>query len=188
MTSKSNTSGQHDSNNNDVFLRQTQRRGRYDVPMPDTRRHRPMPDQVTDYGQTATGQHSQWALLSLRLAGNGVNYDEWAAIGHANAWLGVRRDDSTTSKAGAKSLTVRAGSQRASLLSRYAVDSMTDEEAGHASGLAMLPKCCYWKRCSELRQAGYIETTGVMRRSSAGVDQHVCSITQAGHDVLGLLA
>jgi hypothetical protein len=113
-----------------------------------------------------------------------MNYDEWAAIGHANAWLGVRSNNGATSKAGAKSLTVRAGSQRALLLTRYAEDSMTDEEAGHASGLAMLSKCCYWKRCSELRQAGYIATTGVMRRSSAGVDQHVCAITEAGSRVL----
>jgi len=117
-----------------------------------------------------------------------MNYDEWAAIGHANAWLGVRANDGATSKAGAKSLRVRAGSQRALLLSRYEVDSMTDEEAGHASGLAMLPKCCYWKRCSELRQAGYITTTGVMRQSSAGVDQHVCAITEAGYELLRSLS
>ena len=117
-----------------------------------------------------------------------MNYDEWAAIGHANGWLGVRANDGATSKAGAKSLRVRAGSQRALLLSQYWEDSLTDEEAGHASGLAILPKCCYWKRCSELRQAGYIATTGVMRRSSAGVDQHVCAITQAGHDLLSSLS
>jgi hypothetical protein len=116
-----------------------------------------------------------------------MNYNEWAAIGHANGWLGVRRDDGATSGAGAKAMTVRAGSQRALLLAQYEQDSMTDEEAGHASGLAALPKCCYWKRCSELRQAGYIATTGVTRRSSAGVDQHVCAITQAGHDLLGSL-
>lgn len=117
-----------------------------------------------------------------------MNYDEWAAIGHANGWLGVRRKDGATSGAGAKAMTVRAGSQRAKLLAQYGQDSMTDEEAGHASGLALLPKCCYWKRCSELRQAGYIATTGVMRISSAGVEQHVCAITQAGHDLLASLA
>jgi len=73
-------------------------------------------------------------------------------------------------------------------LSRYAVADMTDEEAGHASGLALLPKCCYWKRCSELRQAGYIATTGEVRPSSANVDQQVCSITEAGRDVLDSLS
>ena len=117
-----------------------------------------------------------------------MDYDEWAAIGHANGWLGVRANNGATSKAGAKSLTVRAGSQRALLLSRYALDAMTDEEAGHASGLAMLSKCCYWKRCSELRQAGYISVTGSVRVSSAGVDQLVCAITPAGRTVLASLS
>ena len=111
-------------------------------------------------------------------------YDEWAAIGLVNGWLGVRAKDPATSTKAAQSLWVRAGSQRALLLSRYAVADMTDEEAGHASGLAMLPKCCYWKRCSELRQAGYITTTGEVRHSSAKVDQQVCSITETGRDVL----
>lgn len=114
-----------------------------------------------------------------------MTYDEWAAIGLVNGWLGVRANDPATSTKAAQNLWVRAGSQRAKLLARYAHDAMTDEEAGHASGLAMLPKCCYWKRCSELRQAGYIAPTGEVRHSSAGVDQQVCSITEAGRDVLG---
>lgn len=112
-------------------------------------------------------------------------YDEWAAIGLVNGWLGVRANDPETSTKAAQNLSVRAGSQRALLLSRYAVADMTDEEAGHASGLAMLPKCCYWKRCSELRQAGYIAPTGEVRHSSVGSDQQVCEITQAGRDILG---
>ena len=114
-----------------------------------------------------------------------ILYDEWAAIGLVNGWLGVRANDPTTSTKAAATIWVRAGSQRAKLLAQYGEDSMTDEEAGHASGLALLPKCCYWKRCSELRQAGYIATTGVTRPSSAGVEQQVCAITQAGHDLLG---
>jgi hypothetical protein len=117
-----------------------------------------------------------------------LTYDEWAAIGLVNGWLGVRANDPETSTKAAQSLGVRAGSQRAKLLAQYVENSMTDEEAGHASGLALLPKCCYWKRCSELRQAGYIATTGVSRPSSAGVDQQVCSITQAGHDLLRSLS
>jgi hypothetical protein len=114
-----------------------------------------------------------------------MTYDEWAAIGHANGWLGVRRNDGATSGAGAKAITVRAGSQRAMLLAAY--DSnvyLTDEEAGNVSGLSMLPKCCYWKRCSELRQAGYIRPTGKTRTSSAGVEQQVCEITDEGSRVL----
>jgi hypothetical protein len=114
-----------------------------------------------------------------------MNYDDWAAIGHANGWLGVRRDDSATSGGGAKAMTVRAGSQRAKLLTAYYMyDDLTDEEAGKASGLSAMPKCCYWKRCSELRQAGYIATTGDTRVSTAGVDQQVCAITDEGIQTL----
>lgn len=113
-----------------------------------------------------------------------MRYEEWAAIGHANGWLGVRADNPATSRAGAQHMAVRAGSQRHLLLERYAADSMTDEEAGHQSGLANLPRCCYWKRCSELRAAGYIETTGMVRLSSAGVPQQVCQITEVGRRAL----
>jgi hypothetical protein len=113
-----------------------------------------------------------------------MTYDEWASIGLVNGWLGVRANDPTTSTKAAQNLWVRAGTQRATLLVRYAVADMTDEEAGDASGLARLSKCCYWKRCSELRQAGYIAPTGKVRPSSAGVDQQVCSITQTGREIL----
>jgi len=114
-----------------------------------------------------------------------MTYDEWTAIGHANAWLGVRRNDGATSGAGAKAMTVRAGSQRAKLLTAYYVhDDLTDEEAGKASGLSTMPKCCYWKRCSELRQAGYIAPVGDTRVSTAGVEQQVCAITDAGIQTL----
>jgi hypothetical protein len=117
-----------------------------------------------------------------------MRYDEWAAIGHANGWLGARVDDPATSRKGAASLAVRAGSQRALLLERYAAGSMTDEEAGYQSGLASRPRCCYWKRCSELRQAGYIRPTGAERMSSAGVPQQVCEITEDGRGALDALA
>ena len=118
-----------------------------------------------------------------------MNYDEWAAIGHANGWLGVRRNDGATSTGGAKAITVRAGSQRSTLLASYYVhDDLTDEEAGNVSGLATLPKCCYWKRCGELRQAGYIRVTGATRVSSAGVEQQVCAITDDGVKALADIA
>ena len=114
-----------------------------------------------------------------------MTYSEWAAFGHARGWLGVRANDGATSTAGAKAMTVRAGSQRAKLLAVYYSDVyLTDEEAGRVSGLSALPKCCYWKRCSELRQAGYIRTTGKTRVSSAGVEQQVCEITAEGERVL----
>ena len=117
-----------------------------------------------------------------------MTYDEWAAMGHANGWLGVRRNDGATSGAGAKAIKIRAGSQRELLLGQYFMcEDLTDEEAGRLSGLLHRKGCCYWKRCSELRQAGYIEPTGVMRLADTGVLQQVCKITQAGLDALGSL-
>jgi hypothetical protein len=118
-----------------------------------------------------------------------MNYEEWSAIGHANGWLGVRREDGKTSTSGAKAMTVRAGSQRATLLATYYAEHfLTDEEAGKVSGLAMLPKCCYWKRCSELRQAGYIKPNGKTRVSTAGVEQQICHITAEGILALARIA
>jgi hypothetical protein len=115
-----------------------------------------------------------------------MTYDEWAAIGHANGWLGARNGDGATSVAPLRTLSIRAGSQRATLLALYAgtLFGLTDEEAGTTSGLARLPRCCYWKRCSELRQAGYIEPTGDTRLSTAGEAQQVCRVTKAGFDAL----
>ena len=116
-----------------------------------------------------------------------MTYEEWASIGHANGWLGVRNSDPTTSKRATKEISVRAGSQRHRLLACYATRSMTDEEAGRESGLAEMPRCCYWKRCSELRQAGLIRPTWETRLSSAGVQQQVCCITPAGFQALAAL-
>lgn len=116
-------------------------------------------------------------------------YDEWARVGHANGWLGVRGGDVATSRAPLPSLAIRAGSQRARLLAVYAQhwDGITDEEAGRISGLSELPRCCYWKRCSELRQAGYITATGSTRVSTAGEAQQVCAITATGTEALNAL-
>jgi hypothetical protein len=115
-----------------------------------------------------------------------MNYREWAAIGHAHGWLGVRTDDGQTSAEGAKAIKVRAGSQRELILGQYFMsEDLTDEEAGRLSGLDLRPRCCYWKRCSELRQAGYIKPTGEMRLAGTGVLQQVCKITEAGLNALG---
>jgi hypothetical protein len=115
-----------------------------------------------------------------------LGYEEWARIGHANGWLGSRTQDPNTSKTGALSMVVRAGSQRHTLLQAYnaSTGGLTDEEAGNITGLSDSPRCCYWKRCSELRQAGYITPTGATRASTAGEAQQVCRITEAGLDAL----
>lgn len=116
-------------------------------------------------------------------------FEEWARVGHVNGWLGVRGGDGATSRAPLPNLAVRAGSQRATLLATYAHhgEGLTDEEAGNFSGLLRLPRCCYWKRCSELRQAGYITVTGSTRVSTAGEAQQVCAISAAGWAILETL-
>ena len=96
----------------------------------------------------------------------------------------ARASDPSTSRKAAQNATVRAGSQRHTLLQQYAhSEGLTDEQAGRMAGL-LRPGVCYWKRCSELRQAGYIKPTGETRVSLAGVVQQVCAITEAGLDAL----
>lgn len=93
----------------------------------------------------------------------------------------ARNTDPATSK---QPLNVRSGSQRAIILAVYVNGEYIDDEIGQITGFGNLPNCCYWKRCSELRQAGYIEPTGLTRRSRADKLQQICRITDAGKKVL----
>jgi hypothetical protein len=95
-----------------------------------------------------------------------------------------RKEDPITSVLGAGDVKPRKRSQAMLLLAEYLHGGMTDEEAGMASGLALKPKCCYWKRCSELRAMGLIIPTGETRLSSAGSAMQVCEITQEGKEAL----
>ena len=98
-----------------------------------------------------------------------------------------RTDDPETSKKGGESIVVRAGSQRHTLLRTYSMFpniGLIDEEAGEISGLSVNPRCCYWKRCSELRAAGYIQPTGEEKNAKTGNAQMICVITPAGLEVL----
>ena len=99
----------------------------------------------------------------------------------------ARNTDPATSKAAGKSIAITSGSQRAIILQAYLSGDYTDDEIGVLTGYAdqqLHPNCNYWKRCSELRQAGYIETTGDTRLSRANKLQQVCRITDAGRLVL----
>jgi hypothetical protein len=95
-----------------------------------------------------------------------------------------RKEDPITSVLGAGEVKPRRRSQAMLLLAEYLQGGMTDEEAGMASGLALKPKCCYWKRCSELRAMGLIIPTGETRLSSAGSAMQVCEITEEGEKAL----
>lgn len=92
----------------------------------------------------------------------------------------------TSAMAGAN-VQMRVGSQRWILLAKYAEHrllGLTDEQAGLYTGLADKPGCCYWKRCSELRELGMIKVTDEKRMSRAGEFQRVCVISADGLSVL----
>jgi len=107
--------------------------------------------------------------------------------------MGARTTDPETSKAAATDSASRQ-SIRVRLLQAYADavaergDGLTDEEAMVAAGFD--PRDGHWRRCSELRRAGLItqvvqdgqEVTRTSERT--GKTQMVCTITEAGIDIL----
>src|SRR5690349_11325025 len=92
-----------------------------------------------------------------------------------------RTTDPDTSHAAAREIRVKAGSQRAWLLTAFNRDiGLTDEEAMYETLGAVKPVSEYAKRCSELREGGFIEPTGETRPGSAGVERIVSRITAKG--------
>lgn len=89
-----------------------------------------------------------------------------------------RHSDPGTSHAAAQAITIRAGSQRARLLAAFLrlTDATDDEAMAAAEGVSQLS--CYWKRCSELREGGFIRATGETRLGSAGMMRIVCEATE----------
>lgn len=101
----------------------------------------------------------------------------------------ARTTDPSTSHA-ATLTPIKARTQRAKLLESFgllsAAEGITDEEAMEkATGVSPLSE--YAKRCSELREAGLIETTGAVRKGGTGKDRIVSKITDEGHRVLSSL-
>lgn len=98
----------------------------------------------------------------------------------------ARHTDPATSHDGARSVTVRAGSHKARLLTRYfyaGETGLTDDDAAVRSGLE---RSCFWKRCGELREDGLIIDTGRTRPGPLhGEARMVCVITDAGRAVIG---
>ena len=93
--------------------------------------------------------------------------------------------------AGAQDVAKRAPSQSLRLLQAYSVAQAgyTSEEAAKRTGLIDKPGCCYWKRCSELREQGYIREHKIAgrtltRRADSGSQQIVCVITDEGRELL----
>ena len=112
------------------------------------------------------------------MAGKITRPDDWdeGTLFHAPLH---RKSDEATSIQGAKDVKFRRTSQAMLLLIEYRNHDLTDEEAGARSGLLRRSRC-YWKRCSDLRDAGYIVKTGATRIGSSGSAQNVCAITPEG--------
>lgn len=107
-----------------------------------------------------------------------------------------RTTDPATSHQAAATITVKAGTQRAHLLEAFLLcdnqdwrrdRGMTDEEAMNLAYPKVLPESEYSKRCSELREAGLIEPTGVTRTGSSGHQRIVSRITEAGRKAVASL-
>lgn len=99
-----------------------------------------------------------------------------------------RSTDPVTSHAAAREVKVRAGTQRAWLLRSFARSQrrkgddggLTDEEAMNYATPFVSPTSEFAKRCSELREGGFIEPTGETRAGSAGPQRIVSRITEKG--------
>ena len=91
-----------------------------------------------------------------------------------------RPSDPPTSKAAGGAKVVTKGSHRHLLLAVYATAStgLTDEEACDRAGLS--PRSSPWKRCSELRQWGWLAPTGETRETLSGCQAEVCSLSAPG--------
>lgn len=96
---------------------------------------------------------------------------------------GARSSDPLTSHLAAEEVKVRAGSHRARLLSVYR-EGLPLSDAEAASLADMPERSCWWKRCSELRQGGYIEPHGLTIDPETEALVMTCRITDKGREVL----
>lgn len=93
-------------------------------------------------------------------------------------------DPETSHAATAAQMLAGGGSQRAYLLEAFSrLTDATDEEAMD-SHPEVSPTSEYSKRCSELRDAGYIEPTGQTRPGRSGNARIVSRITEEGRVAL----
>ena len=112
------------------------------------------------------------------MAGKIIRPDDWdeGTLFHAPLH---REPDQPTSVQGAKDVKHRRTSQAMLLLIEYRNHDLTNKKTKTQSNLIKRSRC-YWKRCSDLRSAGYIVNTGKTRIGSAGSAQMICAITPEG--------
>ena len=94
----------------------------------------------------------------------------------------ARKTDPSTSKAGARSVSYRAGTQKARLLlAHYAASRpLTDAEAAQNAELLTKPGCCWWHRCSDLRADGMLEVVGEGTSPITGEAAMLSTLTERG--------
>lgn len=89
-----------------------------------------------------------------------------------------RKTDPETSRKGERDVAMRANTQKHKLLKAYVGRRLIADEA---EAIAQTGGRCPWKRCSELREMGYLELTGVERISEqSGSKQVESKLTAAG--------
>lgn len=94
----------------------------------------------------------------------------------------ARSADPDTSHQAAHQLSDRTVMLR-KLLTAFAAEAMTADEAGARCGYTAADGA--WKRMSDLERLGLIEDSGQRRKGTAGRQQKVRRITDAGHAALG---
>jgi hypothetical protein len=91
------------------------------------------------------------------------------------------RDDPSTSRDAARANFPRSGSQRHRVLQAVAdagQRGLTAEEAAHATGMRSgVSGNSAAKRLSELKQAGYVESVGLTRKTANGCEAQVFAAT-----------
>lgn len=118
------------------------------------------------------------------MTGDQLDIDSALAEFELGAVIPSRTSDPETSHA-AEPVKIKAGSQRAYLLDEFyrwqMEDGLTDEQAMEYAYPLVGPTSEYAKRCSELRQGGFIEPTGEVRVSfTTGKARIVSRITEKG--------
>lgn len=107
--------------------------------------------------------------------------DALSDLGYPGRVIPSRSSDPDTSRA-AEPVKIKAGTQRARLLEAFhdwGFNGLTDEQAMKAApGVSATSE--FAKRCSELREGGYIEPTGETRAGSAGPQRMVSKVTAKG--------
>lgn len=94
--------------------------------------------------------------------------------------VAARITDPPSSHKAAEQIEVRSGSHRERLLVAYVQSSspLSDVQASRAA--KMPDRSCWWKRCSELRQGGFIEVVGEALDPETGAMVQVCQATDLG--------